>query len=146
MNAESKSIRTLTTSGARRILADAKREAVRGGDSVCIVVLDHRGSVLAAECADSATIASFDVALAKARHAHRFNRPTSYQDELLSNGTLQVLAVPDMLPLAGGRPLVEEGALVGAVGVSGADSTRDDEIARVGAGHLEQPETNREAN
>lgn len=129
-------IETVTTATARAIVAEGMAEAGRCVDAVSVVVLNRLGTVLAAETSDRAPAASFDVALAKARHSIRFNRPTSYQDDLLSRGAFQVLAVPGMLPLAGGCPLHHEGVLVGAIGVSGASSTRDEEIARIAAGPL----------
>jgi glc operon protein GlcG len=138
MSEATTSLSSVTLETARAITRAAQEEASKAGDHICVVVLNRLGMLLAAESSERVPAASFEVALAKATHSIRFHRPTSYQDDLLTNGTLQVLAVPGMLPLAGGIPLEMEGELVGSVGVSGVASVRDEEIAHAGAAALAQ--------
>ena len=79
---------------------------------------------------DGVTNSAFDVAYAKARHSANFRRPTRFQEDLLVNqNALQILAVPGMLPLEGGLPIQLGEDWIGAVGVAGAASDIDGQIA-----------------
>ena len=79
---------------------------------------------------------SVDVAIDKARSAARFKRPTrAFQDTLAGGGEgLRVLALTGAVAVEGGVPIVIEGKIVGAIGVSGGTSPQDGQCARAGAG------------
>jgi uncharacterized protein GlcG (DUF336 family) len=83
---------------------------------------------------DDAALTSIGVSQAKARTAARFRRPTSAFDSTLTAGRSALLALPGMLPVAGGVPIVVAGRVVGAVGVSGVTSQQDAQVAQAGAG------------
>lgn len=117
---------------ARRAIATSLAEATSRGVNVCVIVLDEAGRFVAGENMERASNASFDIAFAKARHAANFGRATKFQEKILSEGVLKVLAIPGIIPVEGGIPIEIDGEIVGAIGVSGAASTVDGEIAEMG--------------
>jgi glc operon protein GlcG len=81
---------------------------------------------------------SAKVARQKAKTAVAFRRPTvAFQQALEQEGLhLRILAMTNLMPLEGGVPLVRDGAIVGAIGVSGMQSHQDAEVAQIGAAVL----------
>lgn len=127
---------TLTLDAARRVLAAAEAEAIRNGWPVVIAVVDDGGNLVALARLDQAQFGSVDIAVAKARAAIAFKRPTRAWDEVLAGGRHAVLGLPGVLPSEGGVPLVAGGVMVGAVGVSGVTSVQDGQIAMAGVAAL----------
>jgi len=84
---------------------------------------------------DDTQLGSAKVAIDKARSAALFKRPTKvFQDALAAGGEgLRLLKVEGAVPVEGGIPLVMEGKIVGAIGVSGAASAQDGQCAKAGA-------------
>ena len=84
---------------------------------------------------DDTQVGSVDVAIAKARSAARFKRPTkAFQDALAAGGEgLRILALNGAIPVDGGVPLVVGGKIVGAIGMSGGTSAQDGQAAAAGA-------------
>jgi uncharacterized protein GlcG (DUF336 family) len=125
---------TLSLEGARRALAAAAAEATRQARPFCVAVLDAGGEVIALERHDGAMPpAVCDFARAKARTAGRFGRPSQAWAEFLGRGNGGALAnLPDMFAVEGGAPILQGGAVVGAVGVSGGSTQQDAEVARAG--------------
>ena len=81
------------------------------------------------------------VSLGKARTAATFRKPTRELEETVNSGRVSMTALPDFTPLQGGIPILHEGQLVGAIGVSGARSAaQDEEVARAGAAALADPD------
>ena len=82
--------------------------------------------------------ASANVSIGKARTAATFRKPTSDFETIVNKGRFTMTALPDFTPLQGGVPIVVEGQVVGAIGVSGAKSAQqDEEIAKAGASAVE---------
>jgi glc operon protein GlcG len=125
-------IRTLTLDGAKHVAAAAVAEANRlGAPGGAIAVVDEGGSLLYLERLDRTFPAAVTVAVEKARTAAQFRRPTSAFEEAIKGGRAALLGVQIMTPLQGGVPIVVDGHVVGAVGVSGAASAQqDDDIAK----------------
>jgi uncharacterized protein GlcG (DUF336 family) len=124
----------LTAEAARNAIAASEAEARRNGWRVSIAVVDAAGDLVAFQRLDDAPLSSVPVAQEKARTAARFRRPTSAFDSTLTAGRSALLALPGMLPVAGGVPIVVAGRVVGAVGVSGVTSQQDAQVAQAGAG------------
>lgn len=125
----------LTLEGARFALGAAVAEARRLGVGGSYAVVDAGGHLLALERLDGTPAATPDVAAAKARSAALFLKPTSFFEDVINGGRTAMVTVPDFVPLQGGVPIVVDGAVVGAIGVSGASSAKqDEELAAVGAG------------
>jgi len=117
---------------ARRVAAAAEYEALQHGLQVVIAIVDDGGHLLYLQ-RDGAQAGSVGVAIGKARSALLFRRPTRVFEEMVENGRQGYLAMPDVMPLEGGVPLVYQDEIVGAVGVSGASSTEDGVVAQAGA-------------
>ena len=78
-------------------------------------------------------MASVDVGIGKARTAAIFRRPSRDFEEQIKNGRVASLVLPGATPLQGGIPLIVDGKVVGAIGVSGNTPQEDEEIAKAGA-------------
>lgn len=124
---------------AKRVVAAASAEAQRlGAPGSAIAVVDEGGHLVAFERLEGTFPAGASVSIGKARTAATFQRPTAVFEEAIKNGRLSLTAVPEMVPLQGGIPILVEGQIVGAVGVSGAASAQQDEdIAKVAAASVQ---------
>ena len=124
----------LTLAGARIAAGAAEAEANRLHTTGAIAVVDDGGSLLYLLRIDKTFPAGPAVAIDKARTAATFRMPTRNLEDAVKNGRTALVAVSEMTPLAGGVPIVIDGQIVGAVGVSGAASAlQDEELAKVGA-------------
>src|SRR5687767_3753776 len=128
--------RVLTLEAAKTIVAAAEAEAIKRGSTVVIVVVDDGGHVLLLERLDNTQVASVDVGIGKARTAAIFRRPSKDFEEQVRNGRVAALALPGATPLQGGVPLLVDGQVVGAIGVSGNTPQEDEDIAKAGAAAL----------
>lgn len=127
----------LTLSGARIVAQAAEAEAKRLNTTGAIAVVDDGGSLLFLVRLDNTFPAGAAVATDKARTAATFRMPTKNLEDAVKNGRTSLVAVSVMTPLVGGIPLVVDGQIVGAVGVSGAASAQqDEELANVAAAAL----------
>lgn len=127
----------LSLGGAQRALAASEAEAARLQRTFCIVVVDAGGEPVAMARQDAVLPALCDVARAKARTAARYGRSSRAWSELLGRGNAGALMnLPDMLAVEGGVPVLVGGAVVGAVGVSGASAAQDGQVAEAGAAAL----------
>lgn len=128
--------KALTLEGAKRIMAAAEAEAARHQWNVAIAIVDEAGELLLFQKLDGTQVASVDIAIGKARTAARFRRPSkALEDTTAKRPTL--MAVGGILPLEGGVPIVVEGRVIGAVGVSGVQSQQDAQIAEAGIAALQ---------
>lgn len=125
---------TLTAAGARRVIAAVVAEAARHNTGAAVAVVDAGGNVVAVERVDGTFPAGPKIALGKARTAVLFQRSTAVFEDIIAKGRTAMVALDDFTPLQGGIPIVVGGAVVGAVGVSGAASAQQDtEYAMTGA-------------
>ena len=106
--------------------------------TMAIAIVDPSGNLVYYEKMDNTQFASARVAIDKARSAALYKRPTkALQDALATGGTgLLILRLHDAMPVEGGIPLVVDGKIVGAIGVSGDSSEHDNQCATVGAALL----------
>src|SRR5262249_5654825 len=125
--------KVLTLGAAKKIAAAAEAEAQRRKSTVVIVVVDDGGHVILLERLDDTQVASVQVGIGKARTAAIFRRPSKEFEDQIKNGRVAALALPGATPLQGGLPIVYEGKVIGAVGVSGNTPQEDEDIARAGA-------------
>jgi len=130
--------KVLTLSAARRIVAAAEADATRRGLGVVIVVVDDAGNVIELSRMDAAQVASVNVGIGKARTAAIYRRPSRLFEEQIRDGRVAALALADATPLQGGVPILIDGAVVGAVGVSGDSPQVDEAIALAGAGSIDK--------
>jgi len=124
---------------ARKLAQAAIAEGKKNGWAVAAAVVDPGGTLVYFERIDGTQNGSSEVAQAKARSAAAFKRPTKAFEEAVAGGRTAVLGLPGAIPLEGGIPLVVDGKIVGAIGVSGATSQQDGVCAKAGADLLGAP-------
>jgi glc operon protein GlcG len=125
--------KALTLEGAKRIVAVAEAKARVEGARVVIAVVDEGGNLLLLQRLDDTQVASVNVGIDKARTAAIFRRPSKVFEEQVRNGRVAALALHGAVPLQGGVPIVVEGKVIGAIGVSGETPGQDEDIALAGA-------------
>ena len=102
-----------------------------------IAVIDDGGFVVYQETIDETQRGSIETALAKARSALFYKRPTKAFQDALAGGRTALLALPGAIPIEGGIPLSVDGQVIGAIGVSGGTSAQDAQVAQAGASALQ---------
>jgi glc operon protein GlcG len=128
----------ITVENAKRGAAVAIGEARKNGWTMAVAVVDPSGTLVYYEKMDNTQNGSAKVAIDKARSAALFKRPTKvFADRIASgNAGLGVLKIEGAIPVEGGVPLVSEGKIVGAIGLSGDTSEHDGVCAQAGADSL----------
>jgi glc operon protein GlcG len=128
---------TLTLEAARVALSASQAEADRKSWRVVIAVVDDGGHAITMARLDGAQWSSIDTAVAKARAAVAWKRPTRLLEESVNNGRTAFLSITQgMAALQGGVPIEIDGVIVGAVGVSGVKASDDEVIALAGVNAL----------
>ena len=128
----------ISLENAKKAAAPALAEAAKNNWNVAVAIVGPGGTLIYYEKMDNTQLGSANVAIDKARSAALFKRPTKqFQDALAAGGDgLRLLKVQGAIPLDGGIPLVMDGKIVGAIGVSGATSAQDAQCAKAGADTL----------
>jgi glc operon protein GlcG len=123
----------ITLQGAKAVAAAAAAEAKKGNEGASIAVVDDGGNLVYLERIQPTFPMGATISTEKARTAALFQKPTKILEDAIVGGRTPLLNAWSA-PLNGGEPIVVEGQIVGAVGVSGASSAaRDAAIALVGA-------------
>lgn len=125
--------KVLTLEAAKKIAGAAEAEAKKRGATVVIAVVDEGGHLILLERLDDTQVASVEVAIGKARTAAIFRRPSKVFEDQVRNGRVAALALPGATPLQGGVPIIVDGKVIGAIGVSGNTPQEDEDIAVAGA-------------
>ena len=123
----------MTLAAAKKIAAAAEAEAVKNKWTVVIAILDDGANLVYLQKMDTTQIGSIDVAIAKAASAVKFKRPSKAFEEAVAGGRQAILKLPGAIPVEGGIPLMSDGIVIGAIGVSGVTSQQDGQIAGAGA-------------
>src|SRR5919197_4705065 len=127
--------KVLTEVGADRVARAAESEAMARGVAPVIAVVDAGGALITLRRPDGAQVASVNVAIDKARTAAIFRRPSKDFEDQTRHGRVAALALHGAVALQGGVPIIYDGEVVGAIGVSGASSADEDqELATIAAG------------
>ena len=129
---------SLTLEQARTVTAAAKAAADPKRWRVAVAVVDPGGHLVLLERMDGTQFGSIEVARQKAWTAVAFRRPSkAFEDMVAAGGAgVRLLRLEGATPIEGGVPLLREGRIVGAIGVSGATSEQDGIVARAGAAAL----------
>lgn len=128
---------SLTLEAARVALSASEAEAQRNHWRVVIAVVDDGGHAIVTARLDGAQWSSVDTAVAKARAAVAWKRPTRLLEESVNNGRTAFLSITQgMAVLQGGVPIEIDGVIVGAVGVSGVKASDDEIVALAGVNAL----------
>lgn len=123
----------LTQKEVGQILAAGRAEAQRNQWQVTIVVVDDGGHPLALERLDGCAAIGAYIATEKARSSALGRRETKGYEEMVNGGRTAFLSAPLLTSLEGGVPIVVEGHVVGAVGVSGVKGDQDAQVAKAAA-------------
>lgn len=124
----------ITLEQAKKVIAGAEAESKKNNWSMVITVLDSGGNAVLMERMDGAQLGSIEVARDKAWSAVAFRRPTKVFEDLVGQGgpNLRLLKLNGASPIEGGIPIVVDGKIVGAVGVSGGTAPQDGQVAKAG--------------
>ncbi len=126
----------LTLEAVKLIAAAAHAHAINNNWKVSIAIVDDGANLLYLERLDGAQIASADVSLGKARTAMRYRRASKMLEDAVNGGRTALVGVEGVTPLQGAVPIVHDGNIIGAIGVSGVLPAQDEQIAMAGANLL----------
>jgi uncharacterized protein GlcG (DUF336 family) len=120
---------------AKTAMAAAEAEAKNNNWPMAIVILDSTGHTVMMERLDNTQYGSIGVAEDKAHSALDYRRPSKVFEDLVAQGgmNLRILRLRGAAPFEGGVPIMADGKIVGAIGVSGALSSQDGQVAKAGA-------------
>jgi uncharacterized protein GlcG (DUF336 family) len=125
---------SIDAAGAKSAAAPALAEAAKNGWKMAVAIVDPGGNLVYFEKMDGTQIGSVNVAMAKAKSAAIFKRPTKvFQEGVATGGDgLRILGLEGAVPVEGGIPLVKDGKIVGAIGMSGGTAAQDGQCAKAG--------------
>lgn len=124
----------ISLDGAVRVIQTAVAETKSRNWKMNVAVVDSGGNLVAFQRMDGAMLASIQIAEHKARAAAAFRRPTkTFEDGINLMHLNYLLAFDGVIASRGGIPLIDQGAIVGAIGVSGGTDSQDEVIAKAGA-------------
>ena len=128
---------SLEIADVRAMVAAAEAEALKNQWAVTIAVVDDGGHLLWLQRLDGASPMTSHMAPAKARTAALARRETKVFEDIINGGRVSFMSAPviDGL-LEGGLPILKDGPVIGAIGVSGVKSPEDVQIARAGLAAL----------
>jgi glc operon protein GlcG len=126
--------RGITLEGAKKAIAAAVAQArSKNAPGGAIAVVDEGGNLVAVERLDDTFAAGANISIGKARTAALFKRPTKFFEDVINKGRTAMATLNDFTPLQGGVPIIVDGQIIGAVGVSGAASAQQDEELAIAA-------------
>jgi glc operon protein GlcG len=125
----------ITLDQAKRVMSAAELEAAKNSWTVAITILDSGGNMVMFHKFDNAQLSAVTTSEGKARTALEFKLPSKALDDAIAAGGagMRLLALKDITPLQGGILILADGKIVGAIGVSGALSAQDEQVAKIGA-------------
>jgi glc operon protein GlcG len=120
---------------AKKLMTAAEAEAMKNNWGMAIAIIDSTGHVVMLHRMDNTQYGSIAVAEDKARTALDFRRPSKVFEDLVAQGGLglRTLGLRGATPLEGGLPIIVDGKIIGAIGVSGATAVQDGQVAKAGA-------------
>ncbi len=133
----------LILEGAKAVLAAAEKRATEIGVPMDIAVVDDGGFLMAFSRMDGAKLSSVDIAIVKAHSSAIRRKPSGPampggQPDVMLSMALAVGSGAKQTPLRGGLPLMVDGEVVGAIGVSNGSEDEDVDVARAGVAALEK--------
>ena len=124
----------ISLAAAKQAMAAAEAEATKNGWAVAIAIVDSGANLVMLHRLDNAQLSSARIAEAKAKTAAEFRRPTKVFEDAVAGGGVGLRVLTFGASVAeGGVPIVSQGTIVGAIGVSGVQSHQDAQIAQAGA-------------
>jgi len=127
----------LELADVKAVAAAAEAEALKNNWAVTIAIVDDGGHLLHLQRLDGASALSSHIAPAKANTAALGRRETKSFEDIINGGRVAFMTVPAVAGLLeGGVPILKDGVVIGAVGVSGVKSSEDAQIAKAGIAAL----------
>jgi uncharacterized protein GlcG (DUF336 family) len=126
---------SISTESAKKVAAASIAEARKNNWKMAIAIVDTGGYLVYFEKMQDTQTGSVELAIEKARTAALFRRPTKvFQDGVAAGGEgLRLLRLTGAIPIDGGVPIIEDGKIIGAVGISGGSGEQDGQVAKAGA-------------
>ncbi len=124
---------SVNVSTAKKIAAGTLAECQKNGWNVAVAVVDPHGSLVYYEKMEDTQYASADIAIGKAKAAATYRRPTRAFADAINKGSPATATLPGVFASPGGVPLMVDGKVTGAVGVSGVTGDQDEQCALAGA-------------
>jgi glc operon protein GlcG len=120
---------------AKKVMAAAETEAMKNNWPMAVVIIDSSDHLVMLHKLDNTQYGSILVAEDKAHTALDFRRPSKVFEDLVAKGGIgmRTLGLRGATPLEGGIPILANGKIIGAIGVSGGASTQDGQVAKAGA-------------
>jgi glc operon protein GlcG len=124
----------ITLEVAKKVMAGAEAEAAKNNWNVVITILDSGGNMVMMHKFDDTQLVSISIAEGKARTALMFKQPSKNLEEAIAAGGrgLRFTPLGQITPIEGGHPIIVDGKIIGAIGVSGVLSAHNTQIARAG--------------
>lgn len=123
-------IQALDLAAAKRLAAKAGEHAANKGWKVSIAVVNSEGNLIYFERGDGSFPGSIEAAIEKAKSANAFRRPTKAFSDSVKQGNTGIMTLKNVVAVEGGVPIILKGVHAGAIGVSGARATEDEECAQ----------------
>ena len=124
----------VNVAGAKKIAVGVVAECQKNGWNVAVAVVDNHGFLVYFERMDNTQTASMDIAVGKARAAATYRRPTRVFTDVINKGGVATATLPGVFASPGGLPIMVDGKVTGAVGVSGVTGDQDEQCAKAGLG------------
>jgi glc operon protein GlcG len=128
--------KVITLDLAKQLATVGEREIARNSFQMFLAIVDESGIPIFVERVNDAQPGSYEVAIAKARTAALYRRPSKAFDDMVRGGATTLLSIPQITTVEGGVPLTFDGKVIGAVGLSGGSAVQDGAVAQAVADAL----------
>ena len=125
---------SITIGAAKKIAAGAIAECQKNGWNVAVAIVDPHGFLVYFERMENTQYASLDIAIGKAKSAATYRRPTRAFADVINKGGPATATLPGVFASPGGVPIMADGKVIGAAGVSGATGDQDEQCSKAGVG------------
>ena len=124
---------SITITQAKKMAAGILAECAKNQWNVAVAIVDTHGSLVYFERMENTQYASMDIAIGKAKAAATYRRPTRAFAEVINKGGPATATLPGVFASPGGVPIMVDGKVIGASGVSGVTGDQDEQCAKAGS-------------
>ena len=127
---------SIDLTAAKKIAAGIIAECQKNSWNVAVAIVDTHGYLIYFERMENTQYASMDIAIGKAKAAATYRRPTRAFADAINKGSPATATLPGVFASPGGVPVVADGKVIGAAGVSGVTGDQDEQCAKAGVGGM----------